>query len=241
MKAKTAAIAFTLILLIFSSLVSAASYELKETTTKKFKGYFCLRSGGSDMQATAKGLFWVDIDVGGCLSELYVCWLEGWCGIKIIKDVWGITSVGVNPKTVLLDDIVEGTISVKNFTDKTVSGTLTYFLKNLVTGEIVFTDTKNITNLSPGSVDTTTPSFNITSTEFQEKIGYQLVARLSAPTAPAELVGSDDPGNNRGTDDFTVLRPEEEIAVPEISPVFAPVIALIVLVILLLDSRKKKK
>ena len=197
---------------------------------QNFKAYLCIGKGTNE---TAEGTnFIADFDIG-CLSEYYVCWLLGFCGAKTEQDIWGITSITLDKRSVRLipesPEEIHLAIVVKNFSKNVAQGKLTYYVKNLVTGIKVEEKEKNLSLDAEGEekiediliISANKNNFG----DYRERGNYQVVAVL-------ETIQNDDARNNRATIDFTVLGKERVAAVPETNPLVIVAIAMLLLKVL---------
>ncbi len=218
---------FTTILILTLFSFSLA-YEMQEG--QNFKAYLCIGKGTNEN--TEGNNFIADFDIG-CLSEYYICWLLGFCGARLEKDIWGIINISLDKRAIRLipeePETINLKITIKNFSNDSASGKLTYYVRNLYTGIKVEEKEINI-SLNANEEKEITDSFTIEENinnygDYKERANYQVVAIL-------ETIANDDPRNNKAAIDFTVLAKEKVVSVAEINPIVIILAGLILIKIL---------
>ena len=230
MKAKV--LLLVLALCLASSVHAVATYEMIDSDNNVFRVYACARGGGTE---AGSGIFWLDIDLGGCVSELFVCWMEGFCGQPLIQDIWGVTSVTVSPPVIHLDDQITVVYRIKNYSGSTLTGqNYLIYIKDLTTGITVpNSQSTEVVTLLPNQEQANSKVFTISSPDYREKGNYSVVVRLP-------VLSNDEPSNNLGSDDFTVVKETQEVSVPDVNLALVPLIGLIVVLIIAFKSRKEE-
>jgi hypothetical protein len=221
-----------LALFLASSASAVTTYEMLNSDNNVFRAYSCVRGGGTE---DGSGVFWLDIDVGGCVSELFVCWMEGFCGQPIIKDVWGVTSVAVSPHVIYLGDQVTAVYKIKNYSNAVISNqNYVVYVKDLTTGGIVpNSQSTEVITLAIGQEATNSKVYTIDSPDYRKKGNYSVVVKLAT-------LQNDDTANNTASDDFTVVEEAREVSVPDTNLFLVPLIGLMILLIISLKTRKEE-
>jgi hypothetical protein len=221
-----------LALLLASQASAVATYEMVNSDNNVYHAYACVKGGGSE---TGSIFFWLDIDLGGCVSELFVCWMEGFCGALGIQDVWGITNVTVSPSVLHLGEQLTVTYRIKNYSSTTLNNQgFNIYIKDLASGTIVPNSQSNESiTLVGGQELTQSKVYTIDTPDYREKGNYSVVVKLPVLT-------NDEPSNNTVSDDFTVVSETRAVTVPDINLALVPLIGLIVVLIISLRTKKEE-